>query len=151
MNVIGIDTSNYTTSIACFDGIGNGGRRCRKRLCLNQTCELILRKAVDIGSSCNVSNYPRACVSLGNAFDRSVDDDAGVSFFESFDLLLGQSGDTVQLGDPQGHIVGTGQVSIVAAAGLGIFLAAGEEAQAHSENQCEGDNLLHTFPPYNFA
>ena len=42
MSVIGIDTSNYTTSIACFDGVG--GENCSKLLPVKQG-ELGLRQS----------------------------------------------------------------------------------------------------------
>lgn len=108
MSVIGIDTSNYTTSIACFDGIG--GENCSKLLPVKQG-ELGLRQSdavfahikglpelsdrlfshVDIGkiTAIGVSTRPRAvegsympCFMVGYSHAKLLSDTLGVPLVE---------------------------------------------------------------------
>ena len=98
-------SSNGACVIIFLDGLGCVLTGCYESSSLNESGELVLCEAVNIRSGCNVSNYLRACISFGNAFNLRVDHDAFVFCFKSIDLLLCKSRNAVFFGNPKSNVV----------------------------------------------
>ena len=144
--------SDGTGVVVGLDGLSSSLAGSGQGSSLHQTSQLVLCEAVDVGSGSHVSSDLGSSVGLGNALDRSVDHDAGVSSLESVDLLLSQSGNAVQLGDPQGHVVSTGQVSFLSGRGRGSgsgssAAATSDESSNHCQSHDQCKDSFHVLPP----
>ena len=107
---------------------------------LYQTGQLVLCEAVDVRCGGDVSDDLGTGVSLGNAFDLSIDLDAGVGFLKCLDLGLEQVGSAFLFADPHGDLIGTFQ-RITGGSVLGGSTS--NQAGGHHENKQQCDEFLH--------
>ena len=107
---------------------------------LNQSCQLVLCEAVEVGSRFNVSNNLSCSVAFTNTAYCSIDNDAGVCSFESVNLGLGEGFYAFNFTYPNFEVVGTGNVDISSAgtgsgSGCRVFLATANDCEGNSKDE----------------